>query len=140
MEELIAKKSIFKQEQLKEAYSKHYYENGEPDSYPDINKQKINDDYYKYECNLSMPLLKYEDLFYIEEDDKMVKIKQVIRTSKDNVLYVCNPNVIEDRDAYNKLKEELKEEKIKWSLQHSIEESKIEVKGIRKLVKKLLKL
>lgn len=139
MEELIVKKSIFKQEQFKNVYSKNYYDSGEPDLYPNRDSEKIEEDYVK-ECNLSMPLLKINDLFYIEEDDKTVGIKQVIRTSKDNVLYLCYPNTIEDKESYNALREELKKEKTEWNLQHPIEKPKTEIKGIRKLVKKLFKL
>lgn len=139
MEELMVKKSIFRQKQLKELYSKDNYNSGKPSLNPYVDREQTGDD-YTYECNLEMPLLKEGELFYIEEDDKTLSVRQVIRTSKDNILYICEPNIIGDREAYNKIKEELRQEFKEWESKLQKEESKLGIKGIRKLIKNLFKL
>lgn len=133
MEELIVKKSIFKQKQFKELYFKDYYEDGKPSKFLNSRQEEISEE-YKFECNLVMPLLELGKIFYIEEDDKLVKIKNVIRTSKDNVLYECCANVMEDSEEKIKLKNELAEEIKIWDKNHP------EVTGFRKFIKNLFKL
>ena len=114
MEDLIVKKSIFKQKQFKEICFKDYFEDGKPSRYLNSRQEEINEE-YKFECNLVMPLLEIGKIFYIEEDNKLVKIKNVIRTSKDNVLYECCANNIEDSEERIKLKNELAEEIKIWN-------------------------
>lgn len=155
MEDLMVRKSIFKQKQLFETYYKAYRENGQPYTWLSSKTSKREDD-YKYECNLAMPLLKQEELFYIEEDDKTVQINQVIRTSKDNVLYICCANAVRDEEQYATLNKELKEEVKQWEEQEALKKEKentleekvlvvtepavSEVTGFRKFVKNLFKL
>jgi hypothetical protein len=133
MEEFIVKKSIFKQKQFKETYEKEYDDDSKPNRYIHSKQEEIAEE-YKFECNLAMPLLKSGESFYIEEDNKLVKIRGIIRTSKDNVLYECCSNIIEDNEQKEKLKQELTEEIKLWYKNHP------DIKGIRKLVKKLFKL
>ena len=141
MEEV--KKSIFKQSEKKKVYKKNYYRDGEP--YVDYDYETTKEN--KFECNLSMPLLQQNDRFYIEEEDKTVTVAKAIRTSKDNVLYICYDNVDENRDdLYLKLKaeveEDLKEFKLKEQEKQIIIAEPVvsEVTGFRKFIKNLFKL
>ena len=149
MEELMVKKSIFKQKQNIVTYEKAYDKDGKPEVYPKNIYTPIDD--YTYECTLSMPLLQEREQFYIEEDDRYMYVNQVIRTSKDNVLYYCcNNDIAKDKEEYNRLKNELKEELKQWELEKKKKEQEkvfvitepavSEVTGFRKLIKNLFKL
>jgi len=148
MEELLTKKSIFKQKQNIVTYEKEYGEDNKPEKYPKRIYTPIED--YTYECNLSMPLLKEHEQFYIEEDDRYMYVRQVIRTSKDNVLYYCCDNDKGDEKERDKLMLELEEESKQWELEKKKKEQEkvyvltepavSEVTGFRKFIKNLFKL
>lgn len=55
------------------------------------------------QCNIALPLLHKDEKFYIEELDRIVEIKAVYRTSKDNVLYIVNDDYEDDTDEAMKL-------------------------------------
>jgi hypothetical protein len=57
------------------------------------------------EVNISMPLLNVGDSFYFEDEDKEIVIQDVIRTDKDNVLYIVNKEIIEDKESLKNAKE-----------------------------------
>jgi len=133
------KKSIFIEKQVKGIYyigRRNYYDNN-LNIY--LKETDETEEEYKYECNLGMPLLNKNDLFYIEEDDKTVVISQAIRTSKDGVLYICKNNIIEDKEQYNLIKIEMDKE-IENRKNVEIIKQENEVTGIRKFIKKLFKL
>jgi len=49
--------------------------------------------------DIPMPLLEVGDDFYLEDDNKIVRIEKVMRTSKDNVAYVVATNCIYDEES-----------------------------------------
>lgn len=125
--DLKPKKSTFKQNQNIVTYEKTYNKDGRPDRYP--KRTLVPTDDYTYECILSMPLLNQNDSFYIEEDDKYMYVRQVIRTSKDNVIYYCYDNNISDEKEHSRLLEELEEEINQWDKQKE-EMDKAELKEV----------
>lgn len=54
-----------------------------------------------FRCEISLPLLKVGDKFLIEEQSKLVTIKDIHRTSKDNVCYIVTDKWIEDEETNN---------------------------------------
>lgn len=146
MEDLMLKKSIFKQGKKKVVYKKKYESDGEP--YLDYDYEII-DEQYTYECDLSMPLLNQGDKFYIEEDNKTVQVSEAIRTSKDNVFYNCYPEYLEankNDEEYLNLKTEVDKEKdeFKQKQQEKVfiitEPATSEITGFRKFIKNLFNL
>lgn len=55
-----------------------------------------------YNCDLTMPLLKVGEKFYIEHLDRTVVIKEAIRTSKDGMLYEVDPIIFVKDDETDK--------------------------------------
>lgn len=66
------------------------------------------------ETNISMPLLKINDSFYIDEIDETVVVKNVIRTSSDKVLYLVTTDTSPSREELSKYIQELYVSKDKY--------------------------
>lgn len=113
----ITKHSIFKIQVYKKTYQFHmnkyvrenmvHYMVGKDISYyTGINpKEELIETKTFKEVNISMPLLNVGDTFYFEDEDKIIVIKDVIRTDKDNVLYIINKEIIEDEESLKTAKE-----------------------------------
>lgn len=118
-EQQIMKKSIFKQEthsriyEPELSYQRNIYslENIYHLS-PSFTDVKVSEDIIAT-IEISMPLLKVGNKFYLEDEDKTVIIKSVIRTSKDNVLYFVEPIIIDDKDSLSKIKDLLNSDQYK---------------------------
>lgn len=54
-----------------------------------------------FRCNIAMPLLKVGEMFFIEELSKFVRIRELYRTSKDNVCYKVEDEYVEDSETIN---------------------------------------
>ena len=105
----IVKKSIFKQPIYRRLYD-FYINSGtkfnqktrkyEELLYPEILKtnEKIREDTI-FICDLEMPMLDIGESFYIEKLDKIVEIKERMRTSEENVMYTVEPSVIKDEES-----------------------------------------
>lgn len=102
----LVKTSVFKQEVHRKVYE--LYSGYETDMRSFIMHYHINDLVLKsekiseseiFKCDLEMPLLNAGEEFYIEELDKTVKILKRVRTSKENVCYYVEPELIEDEET-----------------------------------------
>jgi len=94
MEQDIVKNSIFKQVIYANEYGFSWYS----DKIEKIGgKKKLQIDTL-CKCEVSMPLLSKGELFYLEDTDIIVTIEDVIRTSKDNVLYFVKPKYKDDTE------------------------------------------
>ena len=94
---MLVKKSIFKQENYKIVYEFVALPNNR---YGHIKHklEKINE-FEIFICNLEMPLLDKEEEFYIEELNRVVKIIKRVRSSKENVCYYIEPKYIKDEKS-----------------------------------------
>jgi len=93
MKDETVKRSIFKQT----TYANAYYVTGNGEigkgmSFKELRTEVISD------CSLDLPLLDKGDKFYIEEKEIVVIIESVLRTSKDNVLYIVEGNSEDDTE------------------------------------------
>lgn len=52
-----------------------------------------------FTCNLEMPMLEEKESFYIEELNLLVKIEEKYRTSKENVVYYIESELIDDEET-----------------------------------------
>jgi hypothetical protein len=102
---LTVKKSIFKQEIYRKIYNflsntceNKYSLYGNYNSYININYEKIKEEEI-FTLELEMPLLNEGEEFYIEELNKTVKILKRIRSSKENVCYYVEREIIEDEET-----------------------------------------
>lgn len=94
MEQDIVKNSIFKQKTFANVYFYHPYD----DQIVKTQGKKELKAETLHTCKLAMPLLNKGELFYIEEIDMVVEIKTVVRTSKENVLYIVDSKWEDDTE------------------------------------------
>lgn len=109
----LVKKSIFKQKTSRKIYVIHRENMGDMTHHDDKSgrwfadplslvlhkdgiEEIIGSEQIIYICDLEIPLLEIGELFYIEEKDITVKIKERIRSSNNSVCYEVEPKIIED--------------------------------------------
>ncbi len=104
----IIKKSIFRQKTFAKRYGLVVDETSEINNC--IKTYKINcitnmdspiEDKEIFTCNLSLPLLKSGERFYIEELGLLVIIESSYRTSSDAVCYYIEPKIVNDEITKN---------------------------------------
>jgi hypothetical protein len=97
MEETIVKKSIFKQTVSRKLYK--YFS----DSFnykPEIREylERVREETI-FVCNLEMPILRSGEFFYILEQDKIVQIYTVMRSSDESICYIVGDRVVQDEKS-----------------------------------------
>jgi len=138
-EKQLVKQSIFKQEQHRRTYEfmntvvDRYYLNGNR-YYAGMIMTKTEkvDESEIFLCDLEMPMLDVGEEFYIEELDKTVIIRKRVRSSKENVCYYVDPEIIEDEES--KRTKELSENQ-----QNKFNVFKNELTNLKKFKKQVVK-
>ena len=95
-----------------------------------------------FNSNIEMPLLEIGDKFYIEELSKIVHIKDRIRTSKENVLYQIEDEIVEDgesADSLAKCEEMLLDHKDKSTLEEKICDMNIKISKMQDKINNIKK-
>lgn len=137
----IVKSSIFLQETYKRRYCASvikrekysFLGDGSVVIRNDVNKENILKEQHEiFRCEIPMPLLEEGDKFYIEEQAKLVTVVSICRTSKDAVVYILEPEFIDDeltlqsyKDAFKKLEDKLAEFELYEKIKDVLEDSTI---------------
>lgn len=102
------KTSIFKQKIFEVSYTLI------DDWWIDVYWGKLLEEKEIFRCDIPIPLLKRGEKFYIEEMDLVVNVSDVMRTSKDCILYYITSKRVETEESLKK-KDELEKKVSKYN-------------------------
>jgi len=131
MSETIIKKSIFEQQTYlrvyepilqylptEDLYRKYYGTH----TLTKVCNEILQDESIITTIDLLMPLLEINSKFYIEELDETVVIKEVIRTSKGNVLYMVESKYIDDEESLKNVESLVESDEYRRSIDRGYED------------------